>query len=286
MAKTDLAQWCEGVAWIGSVEGSGSSLKLTLAAGGPRVEVASDGDGLAVTSVVDVGAAALEALPGAGDAERRHALDALVHEEEASRSGLLTCAVDAVSGVTVRVAHPVYADGLSRQSFLAAVGEVGKTGRQIVAALEAWSGGAADLRRMEQEVEAAAPAPAVAVEAEPAPEPVAPAPAVETMPMPAPVVTTAPAPEPAPVPAAPVVAPASAPAPAPPAPSPPAWAPTHVVPIGGVQVWTAPDPSLPPVTQLAPGAEVRLVERRADWAHVDASNGWSGWVDARLLVAR
>lgn len=66
----------------------------------------------------------------------------------------------------------------------------------------------------------------------------------------------------------------------------PAWAPTHVVPASGMSAWPAPDPTAAVVANLAPGLPLELVERRGDWGHVVASNGWTGWVDARLLEVR
>lgn len=68
--------------------------------------------------------------------------------------------------------------------------------------------------------------------------------------------------------------------------SPPQWARTHVVPDGGLQAWSSPDPSVPAAATLAAGVELQLREQRGDWANVVGSNGWSGWVDARRLVAR
>jgi len=61
---------------------------------------------------------------------------------------------------------------------------------------------------------------------------------------------------------------------------------THVVPGGGVQAWAEPDPSQPAVTELADGVELRVLEERGQWARVEGSNGWTGWVDAGRLVAR
>ncbi|MCZ4515103.1 hypothetical protein O3Q52_44710 [Streptomyces sp. ActVer] len=60
--------------------------------------------------------------------------------------------------------------------------------------------------------------------------------------------------------------------------------PTHVVPQDGLPAWEAPDPTRPtvPLDALLP---VRLVERRGDWGHVLCANGWSAWVDGRLLLA-
>ncbi|MFH8467992.1 hypothetical protein [Streptomyces sp. NPDC017991] len=64
----------------------------------------------------------------------------------------------------------------------------------------------------------------------------------------------------------------------------PGFRPTHVVPRDGMAAWDAPDPARPtvPLDALLP---VRLMERRGDWGHVLCANGWSAWVDGRLLVA-
>lgn len=62
-----------------------------------------------------------------------------------------------------------------------------------------------------------------------------------------------------------------------------AFRPTHVAAPGGMATWAAPDPSLPS-TPLDPLLPVRLIDRRGDWAQVLCSNGWSTWVDGRLLV--
>ncbi|BBC29312.1 hypothetical protein SGFS_006060 [Streptomyces graminofaciens] len=64
----------------------------------------------------------------------------------------------------------------------------------------------------------------------------------------------------------------------------PGFHPTHVVPPDGLPAWEAPDPSRPtvPLDALLP---VQLLEHRGDWGHVLCANGWSAWVDGRLLVA-
>jgi hypothetical protein len=62
------------------------------------------------------------------------------------------------------------------------------------------------------------------------------------------------------------------------------WQPTHVVPAAGMAAWAAPDGRLEPVTRIDPGVEVQVLDRTGDWAHVLCSNGWSAWVDARLLT--
>jgi hypothetical protein len=64
----------------------------------------------------------------------------------------------------------------------------------------------------------------------------------------------------------------------------PVWSPTHRVPAEGMQVWAAPDPASAVVARLDPGLDLRVDEVAGAWARVTASNGWSGWVDGRLLV--
>lgn len=70
------------------------------------------------------------------------------------------------------------------------------------------------------------------------------------------------------------------------APAPPparAFTPTHRVPAEGLPAWASPDPASAS-TSLAGGLPLEVVGRAADWAQVRASNGWTGWVDARRLV--
>jgi hypothetical protein len=52
-----------------------------------------------------------------------------------------------------------------------------------------------------------------------------------------------------------------------------------------MQAWAHPDPSQQPVANLAGGVELRVDEMQGAWAKVTGSNGWTGWVDARLLEA-
>lgn len=60
--------------------------------------------------------------------------------------------------------------------------------------------------------------------------------------------------------------------------------PTHVVPQDGLPAWEAPDANRPttPLDALLP---VQLVDRLGDWGRIVCANGWSAWVDGRLLVA-
>ena len=64
----------------------------------------------------------------------------------------------------------------------------------------------------------------------------------------------------------------------------PVWTPTHVVPAGGMPAWASPDPASPVMAGLDAGVQLQVVESRGAWAWVVASNGWSGWVDGRMLV--
>ena len=69
-------------------------------------------------------------------------------------------------------------------------------------------------------------------------------------------------------------------------PAPPVWAPTHLVPPVGMAAWDAPDPSRPPLWQLAGQLELVVEATAGAWVRVRAVNGWWGWVDGRLLVYR
>lgn len=63
------------------------------------------------------------------------------------------------------------------------------------------------------------------------------------------------------------------------------FVPTHLIPAEGMAAWDVPDPARVPIAHLDPGLPVRLFEQRPDgWAHVGCSNGWSTWLDGRLLA--
>jgi hypothetical protein len=64
------------------------------------------------------------------------------------------------------------------------------------------------------------------------------------------------------------------------------YAPTHVVPAGGLPAYERADPSAPVVARLDPQLEVQLAERLGDWARIVCSNGWGAWVDGRYLLLR
>jgi hypothetical protein len=70
-------------------------------------------------------------------------------------------------------------------------------------------------------------------------------------------------------------------------PSASAFAPTHTVPPQGMQAWAAPDPNGAIVATLGGGLPIQVTDVRGAWAHVLCSNGWTGWVDGRIIgVAR
>ncbi|MFG2139699.1 hypothetical protein [Streptomyces sp. NPDC048650] len=64
----------------------------------------------------------------------------------------------------------------------------------------------------------------------------------------------------------------------------PDFLPSHVVPPDGMATWAAPDPGRP-TAALDPLLPVQVVDRRGDWALALCSNGWSAWVDGRLLLS-
>ncbi|MFF4326448.1 hypothetical protein ACFYZT_08015 [Streptomyces sp. NPDC001591] len=64
----------------------------------------------------------------------------------------------------------------------------------------------------------------------------------------------------------------------------PEFHPTHVVPQEGLPAWEAPDVTRP-TAPLDPFLPVQLLSRRGEWTEILCANGWSAWVDGRLLVA-
>ncbi|MFJ4777765.1 hypothetical protein [Streptomyces sp. NPDC088762] len=64
----------------------------------------------------------------------------------------------------------------------------------------------------------------------------------------------------------------------------PDFHPTHVVPQEGMAAWEAPDVTRP-TAPLDPFLPVQLLSRSGEWGEILCANGWSAWVDGRLLVA-
>jgi hypothetical protein len=63
-----------------------------------------------------------------------------------------------------------------------------------------------------------------------------------------------------------------------------AWAPSHTVPDEGLPAYDQPDADTEAAAQLDPGLEVEVVETWGDWSLARCSNGWSAWVDGRVLT--
>lgn len=116
------------------------------------------------------------------------------------------------------------------------------------------------------------------------PDVVVPAPTLPAQPAAPAAPAAAGTPAPTPTPAQAPTAPQAQPAPPPPTPS-VAWQPTHSVPAQGMAAWRSPDGTQPPITNIPGGVQLRVVETNGAWARVAADNGWTGWVDGRLLVA-
>ena len=59
---------------------------------------------------------------------------------------------------------------------------------------------------------------------------------------------------------------------------------THLTPIAGMDSWPRPDAQAAPGPRITENLEVQVLDRAGDWAKVVFSNGWSAWVDGRLLL--
>lgn len=62
------------------------------------------------------------------------------------------------------------------------------------------------------------------------------------------------------------------------------FTPTHRVPPGGMDSWPRPDAQAARGPRIDEGLLVHTTERVGDWAKVVFDNGWSAWVDGRLLA--
>jgi hypothetical protein len=58
----------------------------------------------------------------------------------------------------------------------------------------------------------------------------------------------------------------------------------YTAPAGGLAAWAQPSAAAPSIAHIEARVELHLVERSGDWAHIECSNGWQAWVDARLLA--
>jgi len=212
----------------------------------------------------------------------------------ASRPGSVTASVERSGADTAVVAQTyVYLDGMSKHTFVQAVAELARTSRL----LDAIGGvvAASDVDAEAAPVETAATAiPAASTFQQPSSLPsgvpvgqALPTPSFSPQPVQAQPVQQTYTPQPAqtyqaqpvqsyqaqPVQAQPVQQPAPI----------GGWAPSHSVPAQGLRAWGAPDPSGPVVANLAPGLPIQVAEVRGAWARVICSNGWTGWIDGRII---
>ena len=244
-------------AWCSSVDG----LEML----GERSEPGAD---FAIAVRSQLGAdAAVEALvlqePGTDRVTVRHTASLSSGTEAAAQSvldarpGSVTGTVDrGWSGTSVAVQAHVYHDGLNKNSFVQALSEIARTA-QLLGAITATAAASTSST-------AAAASTQQGVHTSTTPQPT---PAAQPQTMPAPSFSPQPQPQPQPQPV-----PAQA-----------SWVPTHSVPPQGLRAWAAPDPAGPVVATLAPGLPIQVSEVRGAWARVICSNGWTGWIDGRII---
>ena len=185
-----------------------------------------------------------------------------------SRPGWVSGSVErGWSGTSVAVQADVYHDGLTKNSFVQALSDVARTahllGATTASAADASTAGAAAAATTQQGVHASTTPHTVAAtqpQAMPAPS-FSPQPQSQPQPQPQPMAQPAPQPVPAQA----------------------SWVPTHSVPPQGLRAWAAPDPAGPVVATLAPGLPIQVSEVRGAWARVICSNGWTGWIDGRII---
>jgi len=214
----------------------------------------------------------------------------------ASRPGSVTGAIERSGADTTVVAQTyVYLDGLSKHTFVQAVAELARTSTLLDAI-----GGVATASEVDEEAATVA-SDSLDADAEPDSTAIPAAstfqqPSSQPSPIPQPLPTPSFTPQPVQPMQAQPVQPSYTPQPAQayqtqpvqaqpvqqPAPM-GGWAPSHSVPAQGLRAWGAPDPSGPVVANLAPGLPIQVAEVRGAWARVICSNGWTGWIDGRII---
>jgi hypothetical protein len=192
---------------------------------------------------------------------------------------------DTSSDGTVIAGH-VYTDGFSKHALIRTVAEVAKT-RSLVDGLAGESAAATTDAYSRTSLPSGGDLGQgfpTATETTPN-EPSWPAQAAQTLPSSLPTPSFSPAPASTATPGG--YAPLSGQPAQPAQPASTAFAPTHTVPPQGMQAWAAPDPNGAVVATLGGGLPIQITEVRGAWAHVLCSNGWTGWVDGRIIgVAR
>jgi hypothetical protein len=268
-AKELITGWCassDDLRVAGERTDPDSDWVLVLEGGAGEVTASmpSGGDRLTLSQVVS---------PGDGSAPSPDALSAL----EEQRHGSVTVA--AANG-DVAVSTWIVLDGLTKHSLLQAVSELARTRRAVLRLAEAGPVAAtAGAAEPEPEAGAATPGPAAwtptpaaaSYQASPTYPEAGASPYAQPQAAAQPAAAAYPQPYAA---ATPQPVPAQA-----------GFAPGHRVPPQGMQAWAAPDPNGQVVAQLGGNLPVQVTEMRGAWARVLCSNGWTGWVDGRLLVA-
>ena len=253
--KQNVSAWCssvEGLEMLGERSEPGADFAIAV-----RSQLGTD--------------AAVEALvlqePGQDRVTVRHTASLSSGSEAGAQSvldarpGTVTGTVDrGWSGTSVAVQTHVYHDGLNKNSFVQALSEIARTA-QLLGAITATAAASTSST-------AAAASTAQGVHASTTPQST---PAAQPQAMPAPSFSPQPQPQPQQQPA-PQPVPAQA-----------SWVPTHSVPPQGLRAWGAPDPAGPVVATLAPGLPIQVSEVRGAWARVICSNGWTGWIDGRII---
>ena len=267
--KSAINGWCSygtGIQIVEDRSDSGSALAIGL-----RVD-AADGTGTVPVDVrLEPGGDRLDVSSGGATGVDRDRLRELIESRPALVRG-------GVNGDSAAVTARVYTDGLNRDSFIRAVEEVAKT-RSLVDGIGGGSSATATTPRDDlggQEFQSSTPS------AQPEPWSPAASQSGAGSTLPAPSFGGAAAGQGA------GYSPLSGqPAQPQPQPQPQAFAPTHTVPPQGMQAWAAPDPNGAVVATLGGGLPIQVTEIRGAWARVLCSNGWTGWVDGRIIgVAR
>jgi Bacterial SH3 domain len=267
--KQNISGWCtpdSGLEIAGDRSDSGSDLALGVRYAG----LSGAPVDLEVTQAPGADRVAIRHTASASD-RSKDAAQALIDQ----RPGWIVGTVDSAdTGTSVKLETFVYLDGLNRNSFMQAVAEVARTAR-LLGGLSTTA--AATPAATVSAMNAGSPVPAGAgaaygQSATPVAQPSMPAPSFSPQPQP----------QYQPQPAyqqQPQYQPQYQPQPA----QSGGWAPTHSVPPQGLRAWAAPDPSGPVVANLAPGLPIQVSEVRGAWARVICSNGWTGWVDGRII---
>lgn len=308
--KDRILGWCSQASEIAAVQDrdeGGADFALLLRLNRPEgmrlgVFRPAGSDRVAVIHTLMFPAGAVRLGDTSQPADAASSLGEAVERIVEARTGALGGTTRQTSdGQEVTLTFAIYSDGLSKHTFLTSIQELGRVRRSLDRLH------AGDLEEVNpafpasptsQVAAAAAERPAVTGVVAPA----APEPTAEGEEAAVPVAAPVPVPAPVPAPMAtpqwsqqPSAQPAAQPQPEPepqpvaqqpvaPAPQAPPWAPSHRVPPAGMDAWAVPDPTQRAIARIDAGVPVQVTETAGAWAHVLCSNGWSGWVDYRILV--